>query len=94
MDDEFWDGDEEDEPLEVLSERATPRRRIRKPERKGNVKVADAADARRAVLAEATGRNHPEPDAWREELAQGQSSRASASIESSGHRPSSGFGLA
>lgn len=107
MDDDIWLGDDEEEPLPLLAPdghvappdiavpSATPHRR---PTPHGNVKTADAEDARKAALAEATGQTlvGDDPEDWRDQLANGKRYRAASSLEAGGRRPgsSSGFGLA
>ena len=103
MDDpEVWLGDEEDEELPILpaptgaipppdqATRRPVRRRLR-PSR--GVPMAAAGDARRQVLAEATGRAMAEPDAWRTDMELGQRDRAAGSLGAGGRRKGSGFGL-
>jgi hypothetical protein len=96
-----WLGDEADEELPILpasdapvAPRAPRKRRRRSFPTKG-IPVAQAGDARRELLAEATGRGQQEPEQWREELANGQRDRAASSLRSARGRGSgSGFGLA
>ncbi len=98
MGDEVWTGDDEEDELPILgSEESTPkpkRRRRNTPVPRGNVPTAMAGEARRAVLAEATGSGAKEEDQWRTELGMGQRDRAAATLSSSGRRSGGGFGLA
>jgi hypothetical protein len=99
-DEEVWDGDDEEAELPVLgtTEEVAPkpkrRRRSNTPTPRGNVPTALAGEARRAVLADATGRGPKEQDQWRSELSMGQRNRAAASLSSRKPRSSGGFGLA
>lgn len=103
MDDpEVWLGDEEEAELPILAappgsppaDLATrrPVRRRLTPSR--GVPTSAAPDARRQVLAEATGRAQPEPDAWRADMELGQRDRAAGNLTTGGRRRGSGFGLA
>lgn len=98
-------GEDEEEELAViqapgaaLEEAAAKRRRARAvPERpKGNTSREEAPAARARLMAEATGRAHREPDAWREQLAAGDKGKAVATLTSRRltHNAGTGFGLA
>jgi hypothetical protein len=104
-DGEVWLGDDEEPELEVLpvphgaapaqAPASPPVRRARRKrlEPSKGVPVAGASEARRQVLAEATGRATTEQD-WRTELELGQRNRAAGSLTTGGRRRGSGFGLA
>jgi len=108
MTDEIWEGDDEGDdegdvlpvlgpdasepPLSAARSRSRARRR---PFPRGGIPTSLAAEARRQVLAEATGKDFAEPDEWREDLAVGNRGRASSDIQRGGdHNSASGFGLA
>ena len=79
-DEDVWFGDEEDEELPVLSPGADlghpdapkpPAHRRRLTPSRG-VPTSAVPDARRQIVAEATGRSMAEPDAWRTEMELGR----------------------
>ena len=99
---EVWLGDEEEPELAVLAappgSTAGPDQAVRRPKRRRlepskGVPVAAVADARRQVLAEATGTAVTE-EQWRTEMELGQRNRAAGSLTTGGRRKGSGFGLA
>ena len=104
--DDEWLGDEEGDELPVigpveLAERhpvtSQAHRKCRPAQSpRGGVPIADVADVRRAVLAEATGKAMAEPEQWRTDMELGNRNRAAASLGTGGRRrgASSGFGLA
>ena len=95
--DEIWEGDDEEAELPVLGPTSEPkrRRRTRPAPRPKGIPLESAPDARRQVLAEATGKAYQEPEEWREQMSNGRRDRAISALESGGRRGSgSGFGLA
>lgn len=87
----------EDGTVRVPPQRRFGRRRA-KPwtPPKGNVKREDVGPARTAVIKTATGGDRPEPAQWREELKQGDRTKAASALATGRHthNSGSGFGLA
>jgi hypothetical protein len=99
-----WFGDDEGDELPVLGPDAPeslPVAPVRRSKRRRQgfpghgVPTGLASEARRQVLAEATGTDYAEPEPWREDLEMGNRGRAASSIERGGnHNSGSGYGLA
>jgi hypothetical protein len=104
-DEDLFDDDEDALPvisepgaIELLTERPTPRpggaRKTLMP--KGNVRRADAREARRQAMVAAQGRDEPEQPEWRTQMELKDRGKAAAALSSRKptYNSDSGFGLA